>query len=248
MNFTGKAALITGGAQGIGRAYAKALLDIGMKVCVCDILEREALEFIESLPENQKSNAIFQKCDVSLLADLKNAFTRVVSEFGRIDIVVNNAGVLTEQNYMKEIEINFTAVIQGTLIAFEHMDINKGGHGGYIINTASEAGLEPLYLAPVYSATKCGVVGFTKSLGSDYHYKKTGIKVNAICPGPIDTVLFHAFPKGSIDEEESKKYGSLRKPIKPEEVGKALLKLLEDDKNGAMLKIDCDGLRYYLSL
>ncbi|GBN26926.1 15-hydroxyprostaglandin dehydrogenase [NAD(+)] [Araneus ventricosus] len=140
MNFAGKAALITGGAQGIGRAYANALLDIGMKVCICDILEEKALDFIENLPETQKSNAIFQKCDVTLFADLKNAFDRVKSEFGRLDIVINNAGVFCEQNYMKEIEINFIAVIQGTLLAFEHMSVNKGGHGGYVINTASGAG------------------------------------------------------------------------------------------------------------
>ncbi|CAL1285774.1 unnamed protein product [Larinioides sclopetarius] len=168
MNFAGKAAIITGGAQGIGRAYANALLDIGMKI----------------------------------------------------------------------------AVIQGTRLAFEFMDINKGGHGGYVINTASETGLEPLFLAPVYSATKTGVVGYTKSLGTDYHYRKTGIKVNAICPGPIDTALFHDFPSGSVDEKESKKLGSLVKLTKPEEVGKALLKLLDDDKNGSLLRIDCDGLRY----
>ncbi|CAL1285772.1 unnamed protein product [Larinioides sclopetarius] len=107
MNFAGKAAIITGGAQGIGRAYANALLDIGMKVCICDILEEKALDFIENIPETQKINTIFQKCDVSSLADLRNAFDRVKSEFGRLDIVINNAGVFCEQNYMKEIEINF---------------------------------------------------------------------------------------------------------------------------------------------
>ncbi|CAL1285773.1 unnamed protein product [Larinioides sclopetarius] len=176
MNFAGKAAIITGGAQGIGRAYANALLDIGMKVCICDILEEKALDFIENIPETQKINTIFQKCDVSSLADLRS--------------------------------------------------------------------LEPLFLAPVYSATKTGVVGYTKSLGTDYHYRKTGIKVNAICPGPIDTALFHDFPSGSVDEKESKKLGSLVKLTKPEEVGKALLKLLDDDKNGSLLRIDCDGLRY----
>ncbi|CAL1285777.1 unnamed protein product [Larinioides sclopetarius] len=244
MNFAGKAALITGGAQGIGRAYANALLDIGMKVCICDILEEKALEYIESLPETQKNNAIFQKCDVSSFADLKNAFQRVKSEFGRLDIVINNAGVICEKNYMKEIEINFIAVIQGTQLAFEYMDINKGGHGGYVINTSSEAGLAPCFLAPVYSATKTGVVGYTKSLGTDYHYQKTGIKVNAICPGSIDTALLRDFPSGSIDDEVSKEKMLLRKPIKPDEVGKALLKLLADDKNGSLLRIDSDGLRY----
>ncbi|CAL1285776.1 unnamed protein product [Larinioides sclopetarius] len=162
MNFAGKAALITGGAQGIGRAYANALLDIGMKVCICDILEEKALEYIENLPETKKRNTIFQKCDVSSFDDLKS--------------------------------------------------------------------LGPCFLAPVYSATKTGVVGYTKNLG--------------VSPGSIDTALFRDFPSGSIDDEVSKKLISLRKPIKPDEVGKALLKLLADDKNGSLLRIDSDGLRY----
>ncbi|GBN94176.1 15-hydroxyprostaglandin dehydrogenase [NAD(+)] [Araneus ventricosus] len=140
MDFSGKVALITGGAQGIGRAYANALLDIGMKVCVSDILEDKVKEFKDSLPAIHKDNVIFHKCDVSSLTDFKRAFKRVISEFGRIDMLINNAGVFDEKNYMKCIEVNFIAVVNGTLLAFEHMDINKNGHGGYVINTASEAG------------------------------------------------------------------------------------------------------------
>ncbi|GFW76284.1 15-hydroxyprostaglandin dehydrogenase [Trichonephila clavipes] len=72
MNFTGKVAIVTGGAQGIGKAYANALLNIGMKVCVCDILEEQAKTFIASLPTEQRNNIIFQKCDVSSFAEFKS--------------------------------------------------------------------------------------------------------------------------------------------------------------------------------
>ncbi|KAF8781906.1 15-hydroxyprostaglandin dehydrogenase [NAD(+)] like protein [Argiope bruennichi] len=244
MDFSGKVALITGGAQGIGRAYANALLNIGMKVCISDILEDTAKEYMDSLPENHKNNVIFQKCDVSSLADFKNAFDRVISEFGRIDMLINNAGVFNEQNYMKCIEVNFIAVVNGTRLAFEHMDINKGGHGGHVINTSSEAGLDPMPLAPVYVGTKHAVVGYTRSIGAEYHFKKTGIKVKAICPGPVDTGFFRVFPTKCVDVEEAKKLAAEMKPVKPEDVAGALIKLLEDDKNGAILRIDVDGLRY----
>ncbi|GFW76280.1 15-hydroxyprostaglandin dehydrogenase [Trichonephila clavipes] len=135
-------------------------------------------------------------------------------------------------------------VVYGTQLAFEHMSIEKGGHGGYIINTASEAGLEPSFLAPVYCATKHAVVGLTKSFGHEYHFKKTGIKVNAVCPGPIETDLCRTFPEKTLDAEEAKKFIASLTTIKPEEVAKALLQLLQDDKNGAFIRIDFKGLRY----
>ncbi|GFW12992.1 15-hydroxyprostaglandin dehydrogenase [Trichonephila clavipes] len=124
------------------------------------------------------------------------------------------------------------------------MSIEKGGHGGYIINTSSEAGVEPSFLVPVYCATKHAVVGLTKSLGHEYHFKKTGIKVNAVCPGPIETDLFRTFPEKTVDAEEAKKFLSKRITITPDEAAKALLQLLQDDKNGALIRIDIDGLRY----
>ncbi|GFS84311.1 15-hydroxyprostaglandin dehydrogenase [Nephila pilipes] len=244
MNFEGKVAIVTGGAQGIGKAYTNALLNIGMKVCVCDILEEQVREFIESLPAAQRNNIVFQKCDVSSFEEFKNAFDKVISTFGRIDMLVNNAGIINEKNFQKMIEVNFHGVVYGTHLAFEHMSIEKGGQGGYIVNTASEAGLDPSHLVPVYCATKHAVVGLTKSLGHEYHFKKTGIKVNAVCPGPIETDLYRTFPGKTIDAEEAKKFLSLRTTIKPEGVGKALLKLLEEEKNGALLRVDIDGLRY----
>ncbi|GIY54342.1 15-hydroxyprostaglandin dehydrogenase [Caerostris darwini] len=235
-----KVALVTGGSQGIGRAYTEALLNLGMKVCICDIKEDAALELMQNLPADLKTNIVFQKCDVSSSTDLKNAFDYVISTFGRLDMLINNAGIYSEQNYQKMIEINFIAVVNATKIAFELMNVNNGGSGGHIINTASEAGLLPLILGPVYTGTKHAIVGFTKSLGTDYHFKKTGITVNAICPGPVDTYLFQTFAVKSPDQIEAEKLISSVTPVKPEEVGKALLKLLEDNKNGALLRVDAE--------
>ncbi|GIX78771.1 15-hydroxyprostaglandin dehydrogenase [Caerostris darwini] len=160
-------------------------------------------------------------------------------------MLINNAGICSEQNYQKMIEINFIAVVNATKIAFELMNINNGGHGGHIISTASNAGLEIFPLGPVYAGTKHAIVGFTKSLGTGYHFRKTGITVNAICPGPVDTYMFRSFVSHSPDQAAAEKLISSCSTVKPEEVGKALLKLLEDNKNGALLKVDAtEGLRY----
>ncbi|GIY12430.1 15-hydroxyprostaglandin dehydrogenase, partial [Caerostris darwini] len=178
--------------------------------------------------------------------DLGNieAFDKTIATFGTLDVLINNAGMFNETKYQDMININFIAVVRGTLLAFEHMNKLTGGKGGYVINTSSEAGLDPFPMAPVYTATKHAVVGLTKSLGSDYHFEKTGITVNVICPGPVETAFFKAFPSNCVYPEEAWKLQASMKPIKPEDVAKALLKLLEDNKNGAVLRIDTDGLRY----
>ncbi|GFQ92972.1 15-hydroxyprostaglandin dehydrogenase [Trichonephila clavata] len=244
MAFEGKVALVTGGAQGIGRAYTNLLLKLGMKVCICDLLEDPAKEFIDNLPPEHKNKVIFQILDVSSFPDFKNAFDTVISTFGRIDMVINNAGMFSEQNFQKVIQVNILGVIYGTKLAFEYMDISKGGHGGHVINTASEAGLDPMYVSPVYCATKHAVVGFSKSYGHEFHFKQTGVTVNAICPGPVDTGFFRVFPTKCIDVAEAKKLATKMRPVTPEDVAKALMKLLEDGKNGAIIRIDADGLRY----
>ncbi|GFS84313.1 15-hydroxyprostaglandin dehydrogenase [Nephila pilipes] len=244
MAFEGKVALVTGGSQGIGRAYTNALLKIGMKVCISDLLEDPAKEFIDNLPPEHKSKVIFQQCDVSSFTDLKNVFDKVISTFGRIDMVVNNAGMFGEQYFEKVIEVNVLGVIYGTKLGFEYMDKSKGGHGGHIINTASEAGLDPMHIAPAYCASKHAVVGFSKSYGHEFYFKKTGVTVNAICPGPVDTGFYRVFPSKCIDVEEAMRLQAKMRPVMPEDVARALMKILEDGKNGTLLRIDADGLRY----
>ncbi|XP_035205910.1 15-hydroxyprostaglandin dehydrogenase [NAD(+)]-like [Stegodyphus dumicola] len=135
-------------------------------------------------------------------------------------------------------------VINGIYLAFEYMGIDKGGSGGTVINTGSNAAFEPIPLAPVYSGCKHGVIGLTRNYGTDYHFKKTGVTVSSVCPGPVDTELFHEFPAMSVDEEVAEEHNKRVKPIKPEEVAKAMLQLLHDDKNGALLRVDADGMRY----
>jgi len=244
MEFEGKVGIVTGGGQGIGQSYCSILLKKGMKVCLCDIQDIPAKQFIASLANEYKDKIVFQKCDVSSMNDFKDAFEKTLQVFGRIDLVINNAGILNEQEWKKTIEINFIGVINGIQLAFQYMGTDKNGAGGHIINTGSNTGFEPFYLGPVYGATKHAVVGLTRNYGSDYYYQKTGVKVCAVCPGPVDTPLYHKTPELACDKEEAEKLLSTLTPSKPEEIAKGLVKVLEDGKNGACLRVDSAGIRY----
>ncbi|KAJ0067086.1 hypothetical protein NL108_010980, partial [Boleophthalmus pectinirostris] len=92
------------------------------------------------------------------------AFQKTIETFGELDIVCNNAGILNETEWEKMVSINLTAMIRVAYLALEHMSKLHKGHGGVIINTASMAGLGPLPSCPVYTATKYGVVGFTRAM------------------------------------------------------------------------------------
>ncbi|XP_015905963.3 15-hydroxyprostaglandin dehydrogenase [NAD(+)] [Parasteatoda tepidariorum] len=244
MSMKGKVALVTGGARGIGRAYTTALLNNGVKVCICDVNEITASEFIGSLPDNLKKNAFFQKCDVTDHRNFKDAFDKTIEVFGKIDIVVNNAGVQDEHNWKKTIEVNLMAVIQGVKLAFQYMGVDNGGKGGSVVNTASVAGLVEVPISPVYCATKHAVVGLTKSYGAEYHLKKSGIKVNAICPGAVNTYLYQTFAPSCLDEEEGKKFAEAFPLVPFEDLGKGLIQILEDGKNGSLLVVDDKGPHY----
>ncbi|GIY28778.1 15-hydroxyprostaglandin dehydrogenase [Caerostris extrusa] len=244
MDFNGKVALITGGAQGIGKAFSLALLNEGTKVCICDINDLAARKFVETLPDILQNNIIFEKCDVSSFSALEAVFEKVISIFGKIDIVVNNAGVLDEHNWRLVIDVNCIGVINGVKLAFHYMNKNSGGQGGFVVNTGSNTGFEPFELGPIYAACKHAINGLTRSYGTEYHWEKTGIKVNAICPGPVDTTLGHSFPDKSLDKEVAEKHNKAVKFIKPEDVADALIFLLKENKNGALLRIDHNGKRF----
>ncbi|XP_015929916.1 15-hydroxyprostaglandin dehydrogenase [NAD(+)] [Parasteatoda tepidariorum] len=244
MTFTDKVAIVTGGAQGIGKSYCLELLKEGMKICLCDVSENAAEDFIKKLPENLKENIFFQKCDVTSFNDFKDAFDKTIERFGQINLVVNNAGIMNEQEWKKTIEVNMIGVIHGIQLAFLYMGTDNGGSGGDVINTSSRMGFKSGPFTPVYCATKYAVIGLTKSYGSDYHMKKTGIKVNAICPGPVNTYITQSSVSNSLNDAEQKRFLVSKTFIEPDELGKALIKILKDGGNGSLLRVDELGLQY----
>ncbi|GMI83653.1 hypothetical protein like AT1G49670 [Hibiscus trionum] len=199
----GLSALVTGGASGIGKALCLALAGKGIFVTIVDFSEEKGKE-VASLVERENSkfhrnlgfpSAIFVKCDVASLRDLNLAFEKHVSTYGGLDICINSAGISNPASFWKDqtdgtktwrhtVNVNLVAVIDCTRLAIKSMQALQ--KPGVIINMGSSAGLYPMYADPIYSASKGGVVMFTRSLAP---YKRQGIRVNVVCPEFVQTEM-----------------------------------------------------------
>uniref|UniRef100_A0A8D0BRZ5 15-hydroxyprostaglandin dehydrogenase [NAD(+)] n=1 Tax=Salvator merianae TaxID=96440 RepID=A0A8D0BRZ5_SALMN len=245
MHLKDKVALITGAAQGIGRAFAQALLEKGCKVALVD-LNVEVGEASKSAFDKEfgTQRSIFIACDVSNEENLKDAFKKADQHFGKLDIVVNNAGVNNEKNWEITVQINLISVIRGTYIGLEYMKNKNKCSEGAIVNVASLAGLIPAAFQPVYCASKHGVIGFTRSIAMFSAAENYGVRINAICPGFVNTPILQSIEK----EENMGLYSSHKQDIKdmmefygvldPSLIAEGLIKILEDDTlNGEIMKI-----------
>jgi len=185
-------ALITGGALGLGRKVSETLLKNGASVIVADINVEAGQRFEkDSIAQFGDNKLKFLKCDVRNSKELHDTFDAAKACFGRLDIVCNNAGV-GASNYKHArvgVDINLTAVIEGTFKGIELMSKKNGSDGGVIVNVASAAGLELLRPLPVYTATKHAVVAFTRCFSALPHYHDDGVRVNCFCPFFFETDL-----------------------------------------------------------
>ncbi|KAF4526585.1 hypothetical protein B566_EDAN015697 [Ephemera danica] len=196
MDPNGKVALISGGAMGIGQAYARILLENGAKIVLCDIDAATGEKATQDLNTEFGANRVtFFKGDV---------FKKTVATYGGLHILINNAGILDDGRWELEIAINVTAVAQGTLFALKYMD---KAQGGVVVNIASILGLQPFPGAPIYAATKHAVVGLSTSFGDPFHFDRTGVRVVTMCPGVTDTSLISEAHNRQLNAEWNKRCG-----------------------------------------
>ncbi|XP_067128504.1 15-hydroxyprostaglandin dehydrogenase [NAD(+)]-like [Centruroides vittatus] len=224
-------ALVTGGAQGIGRAVCEALLSRGCKVCFVDVNSEKSQQTVNEFQKTYgESNCIFVKCDVSSSEEFEEAYLKAKQTIGNLNILINNAGVSEGH---KIVDINLNGVIYGCNIALKYMGKNNGGDGGAVVNVGSVLGLQPMPFSSVYSAVKAGVIALTRCHG--LNYEKSGVKFECVCPGIVNTEMTQ---KGvTSGRKEIREFVKRNPTVEPSEVAEAIIQLIEEGKPGAVMTI-----------
>ncbi len=194
--FEGQVAIVTGGARGIGKGICKAFCQEGASVIIWDIDEQG----LETAQEISFEGGIisFRRTDISDRNDLKMAVDNAINKHGHIDILINNAGIIRDRTLMKMseeewdqvINVNLTGIFNATKAVIPHM--REAGYGR-IVSASSINGSLGAFGQTNYSATKAGIIGFTKALAKEVG--KYGITVNAVAPGFIKTAMTDTMPE-----------------------------------------------------
>lgn len=193
----GSVAIVTGGGSGIGRAASIKLSQAGFKVVIVDFNSATGEETLRLLRE-QGGEGLFVQADVSKNEEVERYVKTTVDTYGRIDAFFNNAGVLQKFSMLENIELSeyeriMNVNVRGVFLGLKHvLKVMAAQGSGSIINTASTAGLRAEHSMAVYTASKHAVIGLTKAAAIEYVRK--GIRINAVCPGGVDTALTQAVP------------------------------------------------------
>lgn len=234
MDLNNKVAIVTGASSGIGKAIAERMAWEGAEVVVADVDEsgRKVADEIEGK---------FVKCDISDYDQIEELINTAIEEYGKLDIMVNNAGIgslsgiddMDKEEYEKVRSVDLDGVVYGTKLAVPHLEETEG----CIINIASIYGLVGDTGATAYQAAKGGVVNFTRSVADDL--ADTPVRVNAICPGYIKTAMTEDLPEDFrdhvINETPMKRMGE------PDEIASVAVFLASEEASymtGAIIPVD----------
>lgn len=241
MRLEGKVSIVTGAAQGIGKATALKFAAEGSKVVICDVRLGSMDEISAELKE-MKAEFLAYEVNVVNRDQIKAMVDDVVSKWGKIDVLVNNAGItadnqlvkMPEEDFDKVIDVNLKGVFNCTQLVVPVMSENGGG---VVLNASSVVGLYGNFGQTNYAATKWGVIGMTKTWAKELG--KKNIRVNAIAPGFIATPMVKKMPEKVIEMMEGK--APLRRLGTPEDIANAYTFLASEEASfitGTVLSVD----------
>lgn len=237
----GKVSLITGAAQGIGEATALKFAREGAIVVVCDV-QQAGIDQVVAQCEAAGAQAVGYVMDVTDREQVESVVAQVKERFGRIDALINNAGITQDARLQKMTLAQFDRVIDVNLRGVFHCaqtvaDIMVAQGSGAIVNASSVVGIYGNFGQTNYAATKFGVIGFTKTWSRELGAK--GVRVNAVAPGFITTPMVKAMPENVLQSMEAKV--PLKRLGEPEEIANVYAFLASDEAsyiNGAVISVD----------
>ena len=224
----GKVAIITGSSRGIGRVVAEQLADLGANVVINYSSNRQkADEVVEGILK-KRGKAVAIHADLSKLSDVKELFTKTIAEFGKVDILINNAGLMitkplsdvTEDDFDKQFAVNVKGTFFACQQALKHMENN-----GRIVNFSTSVAGQMFPTYSVYAGTKGAVEQFTRQLAKEFGSKQ--ITINAVAPGPVNTELFK-LGKTEQQIDAMKKMNAFGRIGEPEDIANVIEFLVSD--------------------
>jgi len=243
MRLSNRVALITGGNRGIGLATAKLFAEEGAQVM---LLGRDQVKGEQEA--NLIPNANFIQGDVTKAEDCQRAVDESIKTFGGLDVLVNCAGIVyrnrtVEQTTEDEWDATFDVNVKGTFLMCKYAMPALRERKGCIINLSSYVGMVGFRGASSYAASKAAIINLTRSMALDH--AREGVRVNAVCPGSVDTEMIHTAWKNFGDVEEAQRLWAEKHPLgriaQPEEIARSVLFLASDDASfitGTALAVD----------
>ncbi|MBE2978132.1 SDR family oxidoreductase [Priestia megaterium] len=218
----GKVAIITGASRGIGRKVAEQLADLGAKVTINYSSSPDKAEEVVKEIQDKGGKAIAIQADISQIDDIERLFLETISAFEKVDILINNAGIMinkpltevTEADYDKQFSLNVKGTFFACQQAMKYME-----EEGHIVNISTSVNGQMFPTYSVYSGTKGAVEQFTRQLAKEFGPKK--ITINAVAPGPVDTELF-SVGKTEQQIEGMKKMNAFGRLGEPEDISNVI--------------------------